>query len=142
MIGIVSLLFGLGALTLSDFMNDQALQTAGKSMVQSFREARTQAVAQRLDGPWGIYFDNGSDPRGYVLFQGNTYASRDTDYDQTTIFHKAIVFDQISLNGGGQEVVFSKRSGLTGDHGSVRLASQTETLDITINSLGLIDFDF
>ncbi len=139
---MLSFLFGLGAIALGNFTSSQGLRFAGDKLAQSLREAHTNAVAQYQDSAWGIYLDTAPTPEQYVLFKGNTYASRDTAFDQPNEFYKTVEFQNISLAGGGQEIVFSKRSGFTSDNGTFRLAADGEFYNISVNSLGLVDFSF
>ncbi len=139
---LFSLLFGMGAMVMGNFTSSQGLRFGGDSIVQSLREAHTNSTSQYRDSAWGVYFDTATDPQRYVLFKGGTYASRDTSFDQITDFYKQVNFQNVSLSGGGQEIVFSKRSGFTSDDGTFQLVADSETYNVSVNSLGFVDFSF
>lgn len=138
-IALFSLLFGTAGVVLGNFSTDQALRAGGERLVQSLREAHNNAVTQQRDSAWGVYMDSSTDPDQYVVFKGNSYVSRDTSFDQINKFHTKVIFQNINLTGGGNEIVFSKRSGLTSDFGTVRLATDSGVFDVEVNGMGLID---
>jgi prepilin-type N-terminal cleavage/methylation domain-containing protein len=141
-ITIFSFMFGMASLVLGNFMNNRALRTDGEMIVQTIREARTMAIAQNQDSSWGVYFDNSSSPRKYVLFKGLSYAARDNSFDRINELHSNVAYQTISLNGGAQETIFSKRSGQTDQFGAVVLQYQDEIFDIDINAMGAIDYTY
>lgn len=141
-IALFSVLFGMGATMLGNFSSTQSLHFTGDRLVQSLREARMNSVTELYDSTWGIYFNSVSNPQQYILFKGNTYATRDASFDQPTLFSKRVGFNSVSLNGGGSEVRFSRRGGFTSNYGTVVLRVDNETYDLSINRLGLTDFTF
>ncbi len=136
-IGVFSLTFGMGSIALGNLVANQGLRVGGERMVQSLHEAHSFAVAQHWDSDWGIYLDTASDPEQYVLFKGGSYGGRDSSFDQINVFHKRVSITNISLNGGGQEIIFDKRSGRTSDYGSFRLISEGDQIDISVNAFGI-----
>ncbi len=140
-IALFSLLFGMGAVVLGNFTTVQSLRIGGERLVQSLREAHTNSVAQRQDSAWGVYFDTISEPDRYIVFKGNHYASRDTSFDQVNQFQKNIDIHMLNI-GGGNEVVFAKRSGLTNNSGSIRLSAGEEYYDVSVNGMGMVDFTY
>ena len=138
-IAIFTILFGTGAVALGNFVSGQALHTAQSQFTQSLREARSFSVAQHYDSPWGVYLDTVAEPDRLVLFQGASYPLRDSDFDQVTPFYKSITFKQISLASGLNEIVFAKRTGQTGDYGTVTLGGAADDeKEISVNGLGII----
>jgi len=139
-IAIFAILFGMGAVALGNFVTNQALVIAKDQLVQNLREARTFSMTQHHDSKWGIYLNTASHPDHLVLFQGNSYVGRDSSFDMTTEFHKSVTFSNINLAGGGQEIIFDKRTGQTGDYGSIQLSAVGENVEISVNGLGIINF--
>ncbi len=138
-IAIFGILFGMGAVALGNFVTNQALVTAKSQLTQNLREARTFSMTQHHDSKWGVYFNTVPEPDGLILFQGNSYAGRDSSFDMTTTFHKSVTFSNINLAGGGQEIVFDKRTGQTGDSGTMQLGAVDDSLEISVNELGIIN---
>jgi len=99
-----------------------------------------RAVASEQDSSWGVYFDTASKPERATLFKGAGYADREPVFDQVTDLHSSTEFGPLLLNGGGNAVVFSKRSGMTTNDGLFSLVHQDQAFTVTINPLGLTDF--
>jgi prepilin-type N-terminal cleavage/methylation domain-containing protein len=140
-IAILSVLFGTAAVTLGNFMTNQALRADGSTIVQTLREAHTRATASEQGSDWGVYFDTALNPDRVVLFKGVGYIGHDPAFDQVTDLHSNVAFGPFLLNGGGSEVVFSKRSGTTAHDGLFSLVSENQAFTVTINPLGLTDYD-
>ena len=139
-IAIFSVLFGTVTVALGNFLTNQALSTDGDNIVQTLREAHVRAVASEQDSSWGGYFDTASKPERATLFKGAGYADREPVFDQVTDLHSSTEFGPLLLNGGGNAVVFSKRSGMTTNDGLFSLVHQDQAFTVTINPLGLTDF--
>ncbi len=137
-IAIFIILFGTGAVALGNFVSGQGLHTAENYLSQSLHDARSFSVAQHHDSEWGVYLDTVTDPDRLILFKGSSYPLRDEGFDQTTPFHKSVSFKQISLASGLSEIVFAKRTGQTGDYGTVTLGTDNENVQISLNALGII----
>ncbi len=137
---IMSILFGTAAVALGNFMTNQALGTDGSMVVQTLREAHARATASDRDSGWGVYLDSASDPDRAILFKGTGYALRDSAFDQVTELNSSVTFGPLLLNGVGNEVVFSKRNGMTANDGLFSLVHQDQAFTVTINPLGLTDF--
>lgn len=129
---IVGILGVLASLTLPlglDFYKTQQLETEARAAVDILRRAQLKAIAQERDSRFGVHF--GSD--SYVLFQGDSFAGRDSRYDESFDFSSAVDF------GGMSEIVFSKMEGRPSVAGEVTLTSGNNSRVININSLGRIN---
>ncbi len=127
-IGIFAVLAVFTAPTIIKFFQWQNVDDVAASVESTLRQARSQAMYQKNDASHGVKLLSGS----YVLFQGNSYASRTISYDLTTAVPTGITFSGIT------EVTFTKRTGLPSTTGTVTIQSPTKTKTITINSQGLI----
>lgn len=140
MIAIASVLLGATVMSLGNFMTNQALSTDGDNLVQTLREAHVRATASERDSSWGVYFDTTPNSNRAVLFKGAGYVTRDPAFDQVTDLHSSTEFGPLLLNGNGNEIVFSKRNGMTTNDGLFSLVHQDQAFTMTINPLGLTDF--
>lgn len=107
------------------------LDIAATTIAQNAR--RAQALAQASDGDtsWGVHVQSGD----VTLFQGPSYAGRNTAFDEVSGVPTSITPSGIS------EVVFAKFSGLPTSTGTATLTSNTnETRNITINSKGMVNY--
>ena len=127
----IFLIFILASFVVSvglNFYKSQQLETHVQEILQTLRRAQSKAMAIELDSSLGVYLTNDN----YTLFKGNSYATRDTQYDE--------VFDlpQIMTVSGLSEIVFSKFEGKPNVIGNIILDSNSENRTININKFGTI----
>lgn len=94
---------------------------------------RSQVLAMSVDGDidWGVYIQGGS----IVLFKGDSYASRYTDFDEVFSISSNIVIS------GNSEIVFSKFLGTPETTGTTTLAIDNGgSINVTINEFGVVDY--
>jgi prepilin-type N-terminal cleavage/methylation domain-containing protein len=140
-IAIFAILFSSTAVVFGNMLNENRLASKGYEIVQSLREARTDAVSQKENSKWGVYLDTSTDPDSYVVFKGDSYALRDPSFDLAVNFPTSVMISNIDI-AGGDEIVFGKRSGETENTGSFSLTTEDEQFNITVNQLGLIDYNY
>jgi len=121
------------------FQLSQIHDTRTEEIVQALRQAQSKSMAGQNDSSWGVYFDSSNNK--FVIFQGTSYASRVSDYDYETELESTLSLSNISINGGGSEVVFTKIDGSTTDYGSLDLTTDEDTATISINAAGLVEVD-
>ncbi len=129
-VAIITLIAGLGTPIYQAFQVRNDLDVATNTISQSLR--RAQVLSQSVDGDssWGLYVQNGE----VALFQGVSYASRNTSFDEVFDLPGSITPSGIS------EIVYSKFTGEPQVTGTITLTSSTnETRNITINEKGMID---
>lgn len=130
-IGIISILLVFIVPVSLDFYKSQQLEIQTQSLVQTLRRAQSKAMAIELDSSFGVFISN----QNYILFKGNSYLTRDAQYDET--------FDlpEIIEPSGLSEVVFLKFEGKPNVTGNVILTSNSDTRTININEIGRINPD-
>ena len=115
-----------------DFYQNQQVDAVSGDIVSALRRAQAKAMAMENNFVFGVYFSADN----YTLFQGNSYALRNSEQDQ--VFALSSV---LSLSGLS-EVVFSKLSGKPLAVGALTLTtSNGQTRDITINEAGLVNLE-
>ena len=139
-VGIFSLVFISSGVVFGNLIQKNSLDYHGYQLVQNLREARMNAVTQWRDSACGLYFDTSALPHGYTVFKGNSFAGRDAAYDLSFELPEAVAISQLDP-GGFNELVFGKSDGLPSVFGGLVLAAEDKTFSITVNSLGLADFD-
>lgn len=126
-----------GKLQISTQLNEQSALVA-----QTLRTAREQAVAGYNDSGHGVFFR--LDPAGsdsYVLYQGTSYATRNTAYDQPKTMDNALSWQNsgFTLIGTDIDVNFSKSLGVPSNIGTLYINhSVSGQRSITVNSLGAV----
>ena len=140
-IAIFSIIFTSSTLVFGNTIQRNSLRYNSYQLVQNMRELRTNSISQKGDSSWGVYFQNSSSPYGYTMFRGSSYASRDASYDLDFEFPEVLSFQQLSL-GGSNEIVFDQSSGRTSNSGSLSISADSEVYSITVNQLGIVDYQF
>lgn len=124
----------------SSFITNTYVDDTAQEIVHALRKANTNTIARFHDLRWGVYF-NDITP-SFTFFAGESFATRNTQYDAVTNLPVSVIFSQISFNGGGKEVVFRKIAGDTTQYGSLKVKSTSgQEHTITINQLGQIEIN-
>lgn len=131
-VGIITALAGLSLPVFMSFNNRNDLDLAAQVVADSLRRAEVYSRGVSGDSQWGVKVQ----PGAVVLFKGATYATRNTDYDETTSISGALTV------GGSDETVFSKLGAAPSGASSIVLASSSinETRTVTINAKGMVDY--
>lgn len=112
-----------------DFYKNQQLTSQSLELCQALRLAQQKSMSVELDSSYGVYLTNNN----YTLFKGNSFLSRDEQYDQ--IFN---VPEIIQLSGIS-EVVFAKNGGNPNVTGDVILTCDSDSKTINVNQIGRIN---
>ena len=136
---LFAVLFSSTSIVFGNMLSEYGMGSEASKIVQFMREARMNAVSQKDNSEWGVNFITSGDPDRYIMFKGSSYLSRDPAFDIDFALPKNILIENINL-GGGNEIVFNKRSGYTSNGGSFSYVNDNEQINFTINSLGLIDY--
>jgi len=136
----IAMLLIVAGITLYSFssLNDtNALEVSVAGAVSNLSEARSKTLASIGSNQYGVHIDSDET----VLFVGSTYSSTDPN-NVTVSLNKVVEIANISLNGGGSDIVFDRLTGQTSEHGSfiVRLKDNTNASStITIFQTGIIE---
>ena len=146
-IAILALLASFGFLSYSGYQRKVELDTTSRQLVETLRHAQGKAVSGEADKPWGVHFN--ADPiNSYVLYRDDGSGYAGATQKETTNLSGYIKMSTVSIQGGGSDVLFQKRTGTTTTYGSgsgneaVRLediSSSGSYRKITITSQGRID---
>lgn len=138
-LSIISIVLGIVVINLTSFKEEQALNSAINESVSLYiNDARSKTLSSKDFSQYGIYFEQSK----ITLFKGTNYNSSDPnniDY----ILSPLVEISSISLNGGGNEIIFQKITGKTDQFGTVtyRVKNNPSKLKtITIRSTGIIDY--
>lgn len=104
-------------------------------LISQLRLAQSNAQSGRATGFNGIHLETNA----YVTFTGDNYNPLAVNNLETTL-PQAINIQNINLNGGGSDIVFTKPSGTTNTYGSFDLVSDSKTITINISPIGSINY--
>lgn len=117
-IGITGLFLGLSIPQLRSFQQGSYLENVGQEVVAALRLAQSKTLASQGAMQQGVYFNTGSTPHEYILFEGASYATRDTQKDVVMVLQEAVEISSVLLQGGS-EVVFLRLTGQANVQGSI-----------------------
>ncbi|HAU39661.1 MAG: hypothetical protein UV80_C0002G0297 [Candidatus Peregrinibacteria bacterium GW2011_GWF2_43_17] len=85
----------------------------------------------------GIHLETNS----YTIFSGDTYAAENPE-NFTVELPETVIFQNILLNGNGNDIIFETPKGECNTYGSVELFSEqiNKIIQININELGLVTY--
>jgi len=93
------------------------------------QRARARAVNNINESAHGVYIDSNR----YIIFQGDSYALRDTSLDQQISRNPGLNFS------GASEIVFRQLSGDSNFEGDIIVSGFGKTATISLNYEGLIN---
>jgi len=125
MLALGSFLFPVSA----SYLQTQVLEDTVNDLTAVLRRAQIQASLEKDDSAFGVKILSDE----YVLFSGDSYATRSTDEDETFALSSTLSMSGIT------EVVFAKLSGIPNTTGSITLSLGETSQDITINAYGKIE---
>ena len=139
---VVAVIAILSVIIVSSFSEQtkvRALQGEQISTLAILDQARSLAMSSKENTDFGVHFST----TAKTLFEGSTYNASDPDnIVEEAAFSTQIV--NISLNGGGDSVVFDRLTGRTNEYGTIDIQSTldgNESSTITIYQTGLIGTD-
>lgn len=130
-VALVAILAAASTPVLQSFLNRNELDIATNVMADKVYRAGVLARGVSGDSAWGVYATSSQ----IVLFQGSSYAARNTSFDEVTTIASSITL------GGSSEYVFSK---MTGDPVSVGTTTFTsinnETRTVVVGERGVVNY--
>lgn len=129
-IAMIGVLSAITAPVWSRIQTKNDLDVATVTLVHSLRRAQALSVASDGDSVWGVETLSGS----ITVFKGDSYATRDTTYDEVFDLPAAIAV------GGPAEITFSKLLGAPSTTGTISLTDGSDSANIVINSKGMVGF--
>lgn len=124
-ITILVILAGIAIPVFIFFQRGLEFNNSIEEIINILRIARNKTLASEGPSQYGVYFDNISSPHRYTLFKGGSFASRDGSFDEINDLPDNIEIYDIDLNGGN-EIVFDRVAGSTGQPGSISLRLKTD----------------
>ncbi|MBI4239901.1 type II secretion system protein [Candidatus Uhrbacteria bacterium] len=105
------------------------LEVTANTLAHAVHRAQNLSRAVSNDSQWGVSAQNGL----LTVFQGTSYANRNTAYDETFTIPSSIQFSQT-------ELVFQKITGELQAPITITLTSSGDTKNISINVKGTITY--
>jgi Tfp pilus assembly protein FimT len=142
MLVIISIIGIISAIVISnssDFRKKQALKNTTEDVVSLLNEARNNTLSSKNLNTYGVHFDINK----AILFSGTSFA--DAPSNKQIDFDSSVNIPEdggISLEGGGDDIVFHRMTGETSEYGTI-IIQQTNNPSrqnvISISPIGLIE---
>jgi prepilin-type N-terminal cleavage/methylation domain-containing protein len=130
-VAIIGMLVGISLPVYESFSRRNDLDVTAQGVVSLLRRAESYSRAVKTDAVWSVEIQTSS----ATLFQGASFASRNTAYDETVAIPSSIT------PSGLTEVQFSKFNAAPNTTGTVTLLSNTnDTRVIAINAEGMVSY--
>lgn len=134
---VVSILGMIGGVSIPmyrDFQIRSDLDSSTEQVTQGLARARLLAQAGEQDSAWGFYVPAG------VLYKGDSYETRDPNYDETYPMPSTIT------STGPTEITYSKQIGAPSQTGSITLTTlnteqRTILIEVKLESLAVVQND-
>jgi prepilin-type N-terminal cleavage/methylation domain-containing protein len=135
-IGIISL---LSVPKLSDFKKEQSLKNTTGDIMALLNKAKSDSLSSLNSNNYSIHFESDR----MIYFVGDTYSSSDSS-NEVIYFEPQVSIPStggINLNGGGDNVIFSKLAGNVIGYGTIVIqitSDPTRQKIVTIEKTGAI----
>lgn len=116
------------------FYRQQVVDDTSRTLIDTLKRARAQAIAQRNDAAHGVRVITASST--FVLFQGNSFATRVTSEDEIIEYPSSL-----TITATTTEVVFSRLYGTSTIDETWTVGLGSIQSQIRINSQGLIEIE-
>lgn len=133
---VVLIILVMGAVLVSPFVSFQRateLNATTEQILSFLFEARSKTLASEGETIYGVHIETSR----VVLFSGATFVDG-TASNVVFTFPSGVQVSSLALNGGGSDVIFTRLTGETTQHGTITTRSVTDgrTRTITIQQTG------
>lgn len=101
-VGIMAILLAISLPLGLDFYKNQQLESQARGISQTIRRAQLKSMSGEIDSSFGVYLTNDN----YILFKGDSFLTRDSQYDEVFELPEVITLQGLS------EIVFLKLEGI------------------------------
>ena len=115
-IAVIIILIGITASVYSSFRSHSELNTSSEEILSVLRLSQSKTLSSEGASEYGVHLEQDK----IVLFKGDVYDPLDPNNEMHD-FSSRVRISNISLNGGGTEIIFDRISGFTSEFGTVKL---------------------
>lgn len=121
-------------------LNTSAVLDKGVALAVSvIDEARTLTFSAKGDSQYGVHFEDSN----IILFKGSSYAPSSPDNVITSLDNR-IAIKNITLSGGGSDVIFKRLTGETDQAGTLEIylkSSPDDVRAVRVQTTGVVEAD-
>lgn len=130
-ITLITLLFTMGTSFTARFLTQNAVSNASDQIVGDFRKAQINAMMGKQGGNWGVNYSSNT----ITLYQGNSYAARNSAFDETFSVNQSVTISGLGDNNLSR--ITGLPNGFTTPE-TITISGSGETKTITVNSQGVV----
>lgn len=127
-IAIIMVIGTMSVVFFSRFLTQNSVANVQDQLIGQLRKAQIYSIMGRQNGGWGVRYGSNT----ITLFQGNTYATRNTAFDEAFSVNSNISISSFS------EVDFAKTTGLPSTTGTYTITGNDTSKQVIINSQGVV----
>ncbi len=134
-VAILAMIVVAASVSFRNSRNVNTLTTAGNNVLSVIRVAQSKTLAGENDSEWGIHIETDK----ITLFRGSVFAG--SPYTEATLLPTNIEIANISLAGGGTDIIFTRITGATAETGSFDIRVKDDTsivFPVTIEASGKV----
>ena len=134
-IAIGAVLVAAVVVSFSSFRNSKIVDISADQILSVINEARVKAVSSEDYSRFGVRFE----ANRVALFKGEIFIEPNPSNIETPL-SSLVEISNISLNGGGSDIVFQKLTGKTSGYGSLRVRLKSDNnkyKTISVKSTGI-----
>ena len=135
-IAVMLILLSGVAVSASGYFSSGMVRQQVLIVADMLEQARARSMNGAQDDVWGAHLG----VINVTLYKGSVYDGSSSGH-QVYAFQKGVVISNVSLNGGGDDVVFTRVNGSTDDYGSFSVGSAdgVSRYQISVNREGLVE---
>lgn len=130
-VAILGVLMTIITSSFANFHRNSILNTEAINLVTLINKARVLSISAKNDTQYGVHLESGK----AVLFEGGAY-SPSSSTNETHIFETGLTLSNITVQGGGTEIVFNKITGSTSNSATTTLLITGTTASTTVVVMG------
>jgi len=137
-IGIIVILAAIIVSPFSTFRASKILDAGVEDVISLLNQARLNTLSSKGGFQYGVHFESSR----IVSFRGATFIEPDVNNKEITL-DGALEISEITLNGGGSDIVFDRLTGKTNQYGTTTLRiknTPSKNIAITIEATGIAGF--
>ena len=138
-IAVGLILFTIATSAFIGMRNRQALNTAVEQISSTIQNSQAKTLASKKSQNYGVHFETNR----LVMFEGSAFTEPNATNKEIKFSNLAEI-SIISLNGGGQNIIFERLTGETNQYGAITVRVRNDASDaktITIEKTGSVSVE-
>ena len=121
-LSILFILISIVVSPFSSFRNRSLLNIEVENITTLINDARSKTLSSFQDSEYGIHFETNR----VVFFKGTSFTEPEAD-NVEIVFNSAISISDISLTGGGNDIIFNRLTGKTDEDGTITVSLTSDS---------------